>query len=284
VSETREAASPPPPAPSRGGEVLEGLSRAIDGVLAIPLGFLRGLGEVLTLLGKAVLWGIRPPYRLGLIVQQMEFIGVGSLSIICLVAIFVGGVFGLQSVEAFRKFQADSFVGSAVSLTLTRELAAVLTALMVAGRAGSAIATELGSMRITEQIDALATLAVNPIQYLVVPRLIASTVMVPLLTLVFNVVGMVGAYLFAVTVKGVDPGQFVHNVRWYTDVNDLLMGLIKATVFGLAIALIGCHQGYNAGGGAKGVGLATMRAVVVSSVAILTIDFVLTDILITLGL
>jgi len=187
-------------------------------------------------------------------------------------------------VEAFRRFQADGFVGTAVSLTMTREIAPVLTALMVTGRAGSAMATEIGSMRITEQIDALTALAVNPIQYLVVPRLIASTVMVPLLTMVFNVTGMGGAYIFAVMIKGVDPGVFVYNVRWYTDVDDLLSGLIKAAVFGLALALIGCYQGYNAQGGAKGVGIATMRAVVVAYVAILVLDFVLTDILITAGM
>ena len=138
-------------------------------------------------------------------------------------------------------------------------------------------------MRITEQIDAMATLAVNPIQYLVVPRLIASTVMMPLLTVIFNVMGMVGAYIFAVVIKGVDAGVFIHNVRWYTDMDDLTMGLIKAAIFGLALALIGCYQGYNASGGAKGVGVATMRAVVVSSVAILTLDFIATDVLITLG-
>jgi phospholipid/cholesterol/gamma-HCH transport system permease protein len=255
----------------------------VDRIWRTPFRFFQVLGEMLLLLARATMWVVRPPFRIGLIIQQMEFIGVGSLSIIMLVSVFVGGVFGLQSVEAFRMFQADGYVGSAVSLTLTREIAPVLTALMVAGRAGSAMATELGSMRITEQIDAMATLAVNPIQYLVVPRLIASTVMMPLLTVVFNVMGMVGAYIFAVIIKGVDAGVFIHNVRWYTDMDDLAMGLIKAAIFGLALALIGCYQGYNASGGAKGVGIATMRAVVVSSVAILTLDFVATDVLITLG-
>lgn len=264
--------------------LLRETSLAIDRVVARPIRFVQGLGEMLMLLGQATLWAMRPPYRVGLVLQAMEFIGVGSLSIIVLVSMFTGGVFGLQSVEAFRMFQADAYVGTAVSLTLTREIAPVITALMVAGRAGSAMATEIGSMRITEQIDALATLAVNPIQYLVVPRLIASTVMLPILTLVFNVCGMIGAYVFVVVIKNVDLGMFVYNIRWFTDVEDLGMGLIKATVFGLAIALIGCHQGYNASGGAKGVGLATMRTVVISSVAILVLDFLVTDILITLGM
>ncbi|MBW2735384.1 MAG: ABC transporter permease [Deltaproteobacteria bacterium] len=239
---------------------------------------------MLMLLGQATLWGLRPPYRVGLVVQQMEFIGVGSLSIIILVSVFTGGVFGLQSVEAFRTFQADGFVGMAVSLTLTREIAPVIGALMVAGRAGSAMATELGSMRISEQIDAMATLAVNPIQYLVVPRLIAATVMMPVLTMVFDLCGITGAYMFVVGVQGVDPGPFIHNIRWFTDSSDLLMGLIKAVAFGLMVALVGCHQGYNTSGGARGVGLATMRTVVICSVSILIIDFIMTDILISLGM
>ena len=264
--------------------IIRPLMKAVDALWNLPLRFLNGFGEMMMLLFRSCLWAVRPPYRASLVLQQADFIGVGSLGIVALVAIFTGGVFGLQMVEAMRKFQADVFVGSAVSLTLTREISPVLTALMVAGRAGSAIATELGSMRITEQIDALATLAVNPVQYLVVPRLIGSTLMMPLLTMVFNVVGMIGAYIFAVSIKGVDAGQFVYNVRYLTDLSDLSMGLIKAVFFGLAVALIACYQGYNASGGAKGVGLATMRSVVTSSVAVLILDFILTDILITLGM
>jgi len=258
--------------------------RAVDAIWSWPLRFLAGFGEVMILLFRSAMWAVRPPYRANLVLQQADFIGVGSLGIVALVAVFTGGVFGLQMVDALRKFQADGFVGSAVSLTLTREISPVLTALMVAGRAGSAIATELGSMRITEQIDALATLAVNPVQYLVVPRLIASTIMMPLLTMVFNVVGMMGAYVFAVMAMGVDKGQFIYNVRWLTDLSDLNMGLVKAVVFGLTVALIACYQGYNASGGAKGVGLATMRSVVTSSVAVLIIDFIITDVMITLGM
>lgn len=264
--------------------VYDQVSASVERLWSIPIRFIQQLGEVIMLLMRATAWALRPPYRFGLLIQAMEFIGVGSLSIILLVGLFTGGVFGLQSVEAFRMFNADGFVGTAVSLTLTREISPVITALMVAGRAGSAMATELGSMRITEQIDAMATLAVNPIQYLVVPRLLATTLMMPVLCMAFNASGMFGAYLFVVVVKNVDPGIFVHNIRWFTDVSDLGMGLIKSVFFGLAVSLIGCHQGYNASGGAKGVGLATMRTVVISSVAILVIDFILTDVLITLGM
>lgn len=263
---------------------LQSTAAAIDRIWRTPIRFIQVLGEVFLLLWRSILWGLRPPYRFGLVIQAMEFIGVGSLGIIMLVSVFVGGVFGLQTVESLRLFNAEHFVGTGVALTLSREIAPVLTALMVTGRAGSAMATELGSMRITEQIDAMATMAVNPIQYLVVPRLIAGTVMLPALTLVFNVVGMLGAYIFAVVIENVDAGLFIYNVRWYTDMADLSMGLIKAAVFGLAMSLIGCYQGYTAAGGAKGVGLATMRAVVVTSIAVLVLDFGVTDILITLGL
>ena len=263
---------------------LERSAAAVDRFWQAPLRFLQAFGDVMLMLFRAVLWGLRPPYRVGLVVQQMEFIGVGSLSIIMLVSLFTGGVFGLQSVEAFRQFQAESYVGTAVSLTLTREIAPVITALMVAGRAGSAMATELGSMRISEQIDAMATLAVNPIHYLVVPRLIACTLMMPVLTMIFNLGGIFGAYVFVVGIQGVDPGPFIHNIKWFTDVDDLAMGLIKGFAFGLLVALVGCHQGYNASGGARGVGLATMRTVVICSVAILIVDFLMTDMLITLGM
>lgn len=265
-------------------EALRQVANAIDRLWRFPWSFIEVLGQMLILLGQTVRWTFRRPFRWGLFLQSLEFIGVGSLGIISLVSIFVGGVFGLQSVEAFRKFQADAYVGSAVSITLSRELAPVLTALMVTGRAGSAMATELGSMRITEQIDALSALAVNPVQYLIVPRLLAGIIMMPVLTMIFNVVGILGAYVFAVIIKGVDPGVFIYNIRWYTDISDVLSGLIKSAFFGLALALIGCFQGYNASGGAKGVGLATMRAVVTSSVAILVLDFILTHILLTIGL
>lgn len=243
---------------------------------------LQTLGEILALLADSVRWAIRPPYRLSLLFEAMEFVGVGSLLIIILVGTFTGMVFGLQSVEAFRQFQAESYVGSTVSLALTRELSPVLTALMITGRAGSAMATELGSMRITEQIDAMHTMAVSPVQYLVVPRVAASIVMLPIMTMVFNVVGMIGCYFVTVVYKGVDPGIFMANVQWFTDPDDVMQGMVKAAVFGLTLSIVGCHQGYNAAGGAKGVGLATTRAVVIASVVILVLDYFLTDIIIAL--
>ena len=210
----------------------------------------------------------------------MNEIGVGSITVVVLVGFFSGAVFGLQSYEAFKIFQAQAFTGTAVSLTLTREIAPVLTTLMMIARAGSAMATEIASMKISEQVDALKTIAVSPVQYLVVPRVVASFFMVPALTVVFLACGMLGAYLFVCTLKGVDPGVFIYNIEWYTDPKDMLMGIVKSFVFAIIFTMICCYYGLNASGGAKGVGRATTRAVVVSSVAILWADYILTDILI----
>ena len=256
--------------------------RVVLAVLRTPVRALESFGEVLVLLAQVFRWGVRRPFRAAVFFEAMEFVGVGSILIIALVGTFTGMVVGLQGVEAMRRVNAESFVGSGVAISLCRELSPVLTALMVTGRAASAMATELGSMRITEQIDALDTMAVNPIQYLIVPRVFAGLVMVPIMAMLFTIVGMFGAYGVAVWYKDVDPGQFWANVQWYTDPADVVQGLIKAAVFGLTLALIGCHQGYHASGGAKGVGMATTRAVVVASVSILVMDYFLTDIIIAL--
>ncbi|MBU1535170.1 ABC transporter permease [Myxococcota bacterium] len=255
------------------------LDRAAD-IFWLP--FIRILdetGNIFALIASAFTWLVRPPFRLSLILQSMDFIGIGSLGIVVLVASFTGAAFSLQTVYMFQMFQAEAFIGVTVAITLAKELSPVLTALMVTARAGSAIATELGSMRITEQIDALKTMAVSPIQYLVAPRIVAGIIMVPLLTMVFNLIGIFGATLVAVHVMGVDPGQYWHNIYWFIDAKDIIEGLIKAAVFGLAFSSISCYQGYYATGGAAGVGRATTRAVVWSSVMILFIDVVLTDIL-----
>ncbi len=254
------------------------VERAVDALWRPAFSIINIVGEHLMLLGKVAGWAVRRPYRVRVYLEAMEFVGVGSLLITGLVSLFVGMVFALQSVSAFRQFGAESYVSSTVALALTRELAPVFTSIVVAARAGAGMATELGSMRITEQIDALSTLAVNPVQYLVAPRVIASTLMVPLLAMLFNGVGMTGAYLVAVVFQGVDRGVFMENVRWFLDVNDLMQGLAKATVFGLALSLISCYQGFYASGGAKGVGIATTRAVVGSFVTILVLDYFLTDI------
>ncbi len=239
------------------------------------------LGAHMLLLINVIRWALRPPYRLTVLLESMVFIGFESLPIVILISFFVGAVFALQLSSALRTFGAEAFVGATVGLALSRELAPVFTSIVVAARAGAGMATELGSMRITEQVDALATMAVNPLQYLIVPRVVAGTLMVPLLAMVFNCVGMLGAYVVAVGVQNVDRGVFLENARWLLDPNDLTQGLVKSVVFGCALTLIACNQGYNASGGAKGVGVATTRAVVGSFVTILVLDYFLTDLWLT---
>ncbi len=253
------------------------LVRAADALIAIPIKFFAEIGTTAQLVGQSIFWGIRRPYRVRLWIEAMDFIGVGSIFIVGLTAFFVGMVFGIQLVYGVRQFGAENQVGAVVGLALTRELAPVFSALMVSSRAGSAMTTELGSMRVTNQIDALTTMAVNPVQYLVVPRLIAGTLMVPLLTMLFNLVGIFGAWFICVKVLGLDSGIFIDKVRWYVDARDLSQGLVKAAVFGFTVALIACRQGFFASGGAAGVGQATNRSVVHSAVAILVLDYVVTS-------
>ena len=243
------------------------------------LTFFASLGGMMTLLFQAVAWGIRPPYRFGLFIAQAESIGVGSLFIVGLTGLFTGMVFAEQSNYAFGLFGAEGLTGATVTLSLTRELAPVLTALMVTGRSGSAMTSELGTMRVTEQIDALTTMAVNPIQYLVVPRVVAATLMVPALCMAFNVIGTLGAYGVCVVFGDQSAGTFIDRTRYLVDPIDIWSGAVKATVFGLVIALIACYRGYYATGGSKGVGLATTEAVVTASISIFILDYFLTVLL-----
>lgn len=247
-------------------------------VLSPVTDFVTNLGEHMILLGKSFAWLFRRPFRPRLFFEQMEFVGVGSLPIVMLVGLFAGAVSALQAVLALAMFQQQRWVGFGVGISLARELAPVFTALMITARAGSAMATELGSMRITEQIDALTTFAVNPIQYLVTPRVVASILMLPVMTMVFNVVGLLGGYMVAIVFYNVDFGQAAELYRFYTDPSDYLQGFIKSIVFGLAMAVTACYQGFNVRGGAKEVGRATTRAVVASSVAVLVLDYPLIQI------
>lgn len=221
----------------------------------------------------------RPPYRVRNFLIACESIGTGSIAVVVLTAAFTGGVFSMQTTIAFELFNSESLVGAAVALSLTRELAPVLTGLMVTGRAGSAIATELGSMRVTEQIDAMATMAVNPFHYLLVPRVLAALVSLPLLTMIFDVVGIVGAFLVAVGLQGIGPAEFWSRVHLWVDLADVFGGLIKAAAFGLVISITSCYKGFTAAGGAKGVGVATTKAVVTSSVLIFVLDYALTTLM-----
>lgn len=228
---------------------------------------------------RTFLWSFRRPFRLGLVVTQAEFVGVQSVFLVGLVGTFTGIVFAMQTIYGFRRFGAENMVGGVVGLTLSREMAPVLTAIMVAARAGSGMAAELGNMRASEQIDALETMAVNPVQYLVVPRVLASVVMVPVLSLLFFVVGLGGAWLIGVKLLSLDPGVFTDRIKSMLNPDDLFQGLIKALVFGYAVSLIACRHGFYASGGAVGVGQATTRAVVWSVVGVFVLDTALTSVL-----
>ena len=252
-------------------------------LLAVPEALGRGIiggieevGNAVVLLGLALAWSIRPPFRVRQFIAALHFVGVGSLFIVTLTGLFSGAVMALQIGQAFRMFNAETMTGPTVALALARELSPVFTALMVTARAGSAMATELGTMRVTEQIDALRTMAVNPIHYLAAPRIVASTLMAPVLTMFFNLVGMFGCWIVSIHLLGIDEGIFLARVREFVFPSDLVNGMVKAAVFGLVLSTVGCHCGFSAKGGAKGVGVATTQAVVSSAVLILIFDYFLT--------
>jgi phospholipid/cholesterol/gamma-HCH transport system permease protein len=236
------------------------------------------LGELSVFFGQSVAAVIRPPYRVGLLLTQLEFMAYGSLFVVGLTGLFTGMVFALQLVYAFGLFNAQSLVGATVELALARELAPIFTCIVLVARVSSAVATELGTMRVTEQIDALETMAVDPINYLIVPRIVSSAIAAPLLTMLFNAIAMVGAYGIAVFVKDLDPGTFLNRLQMLVEIGDLTNGLGKAAVIGFVVVLIACFRGYKATGGARGVGIATTQAVVGGLVAIFAIDYVYTAI------
>jgi phospholipid/cholesterol/gamma-HCH transport system permease protein len=233
-------------------------------------------GRMIFFAVEAVAWMFRPPFRPELIIGQMAFIGVGSVFIVGATGLSAGMVFALQMNYAMKQFAAEGYVGGSTAFSLARELSPIFTALMVTGRAGSAISTELGTMRVTEQIDAMESMAVSPIQYLVVPRILASLVMFPVLTMVFNVIGYAGAFVMWIYVARIPIGPFVEHTREFMEPGDIMHGLYKAVVFGAIVSVITTWRGYAATGGAKGVGEGTTKAVVASSIAVLIADYVIT--------
>jgi phospholipid/cholesterol/gamma-HCH transport system permease protein len=237
---------------------------------------LEDFGRMLMFATEVVAWSVRPPFRLHLVLAQMASIGVGSAFIVGVTGTFAGMVFALQMNFALKQFAAEAFVGGSVAFSLARELSPVFTALMVIGRSGSAIATELGTMRVTEQIDAMESMAVNPIQYLVVPRVLASILMFPVLTMLFNALGYAGGFVMGIYVARIPIGPFLLHTQEFMVPGDILHGLLKAVVFGLLVSLITTWRGYAATGGAKGVGEGTTRGVVTSSIMILLADYAIT--------
>jgi phospholipid/cholesterol/gamma-HCH transport system permease protein len=246
------------------------------------LSFLSHAGRLTIFTVTAVSHCFRPPFYPRLILRQMIDIGYYSLPVVGLTAIFTGMVLALQTDTGFSRFAAQGAVATVVVLSMTRELGPVIAGLMVAGRIGAAIAAEIGTMRVTDQIDAMATLSTNPFKYLVVPRIIAGFVTLPLLVLVADVIGVFGGFLVGTYKLGYNPVGYLTQTQDYLEANDVVSGLVKAAVFGFIVALMGCYNGYNSRGGAQGVGAATTYAVVSASIMILLANYILTALLFSL--
>ncbi len=253
--------------------------RWLDQIGRFVIEELEEVGRFFYILAQFLLWSVRRPFDAAEWLRQMVRVGYDSIPVIFLTTMFTGMVMALQTYRGFERFHAEGFVGSVVALSLTRELAPVLTGLMVAGRVGSSMAAELGTMRVTEQIDALYAMATEPVQYLVVPRVGAGIFMVPLLTLLGDAIGIVGGWLVAVGLFQANTVQYWHSTFQYLQINDVTAGLIKAAFFGLILTVTGCSQGFYTSGGAEGVGRSTTTAVVMASLSILLSDFFLTKIL-----
>ncbi len=256
------------------------MTAALDGVALLG----RGLMAMLSATGRLALFALsgmshlfRPPFYGRLFLRSFIEIAYFSLPVVALTAIFTGMVLALQSATGLARFSAESAIASLVVLSVTRELGPVLAGLMVAGRVGAATAAEIGTMRVTDQIDALSTLSTNPMKYLVAPRLLAGVLALPLLVLVADILGVMGGFIVSTVKLGFNPATYLTNTINFLHTDDLVSGLAKAAVFGFLISLLGCYNGYNSRGGAQGVGAATTSAVVTASVLILAFDYVLTE-------
>jgi phospholipid/cholesterol/gamma-HCH transport system permease protein len=256
------------------------LERTLDFTAQIgraTIGLLRSLGAIALFALEAISHLVRPPFYGRLFLKAFIEIAWFSLPVVALTAVFTGMVLALQSFTGFARFNAEGAVANVVVLSITRELGPVLAGLMVAGRIGAAFAAEIGTMRVTDQIDALTTLSTNPMKYLVAPRLLAGTLALPLLVVVANTLGVMGGWLIGTTQLGFASGAYLKATFDFLQFWDVASGLVKAAVFGFIVTLMGCWCGYNSGGGAQGVGRATTSAVVSSSILILAFDYILTS-------
>ncbi len=237
--------------------------------------FAEELGRVILLVAITIRQTFASPFDAKIIFKQMLEVGIRSLPVVLITAVFTGMVLALQSYTGFKRFGAESMVGAAVGMSMTRELGPVLTGLMVAGRAGAAMAAELGTMRVTEQIDALETLATNPVKYLIVPRFLAGIVMLPCLAVITDFIGVLGGYAVTVGAYGASSATYWKRTLEFLEIEDIYYGLMKACFFGGCMAIISCYKGFYSEGGAEGVGKATTGAVVFSSMTILISDYFL---------
>lgn len=245
----------------------------------ITLFLIQEMGRMLIFLLATFTWLVRPPFRPFHMVRQLHFIGVKSTFLVVLTAAFTGMVLGLQLHYTLQKFGSEAVLGSAVGLSMIRELGPVFAALMVTARAGSAMTAEIGLMQITEQVDALDTMAINPLQYLIAPKLVASVIGVPLLVAIFDVVGISGGYLVGVELLGGNPGSYWSSLESGVGWKDVYGGILKSISFGLIVSWVCCYKGYYTRLSAEGLGKATTEAVVLSSVLILVWDYFLTSVL-----
>jgi phospholipid/cholesterol/gamma-HCH transport system permease protein len=241
------------------------------------LDFFQKVGVLSLFIAKTISGFVRRPFYLRLILRQLISIGYFSLPVVAMTAIFSGAVLALQSYTGFSRFSAESSIATVVVLSITRELGPVLAGLMVAGRVGASIAAEIGTMKVTEQIDALFTLSTDPIKYLVVPRVIASVITMPCLVLIGDIIGVMGGYLVSVHKLGFNGTSYIKSTVEYLETIDVVSGLVKAAVFGFIIAIMSCYHGYYSDKGAKGVGSATTDAVVSSSILILLSNYLITE-------
>ncbi|TMJ62238.1 MAG: ABC transporter permease [Alphaproteobacteria bacterium] len=253
------------------------MTDSLAAIGAVFLAFLAAVGRLTRFALQALAAVFSPPYFLGLVLRQVLYIGYYSLPVVGLTALFTGMVLALQSYTGFSRFNAQSAVATVVVLSMTRELGPVIASLMVAGRVGAAMAAEIGTMRVTEQIDALTTLSTDPLRYLVLPRLIAGLVTLPALVLVADIIGVFGGFLVGTYKLDFNPQAYLTQTEQYLETIDVVSGLVKAAVFGFIIALMGCYHGYHSRGGAEGVGQATTHAVVSSSILILIFNYALTQ-------
>lgn len=240
------------------------------------LEFLQATGKFGLFFYTSLIHMFRPPYHFRQLLRQMIDIGYYSLPVVGLTTLFAGMVLALQTYTGFARFNAESAIANVVVLSITRELGPVLAGLMVGGRIGAAIAAEIGTMRVTEQIDALTTLSTNPYQYLVAPRLIAATITLPILVLIGDIIGVFGGYVVSVYRLDMNAANYIRQSWEFVQFIDIASGLVKAAVFGFIIALMGCYNGYHSRGGAQGVGAATTNAVVSASIMILIFNYILT--------
>jgi len=241
------------------------------------LGFLGAVGGLTLFVVRCAQAVIKPPYYPRSILRQFVDIGYYSLPVVGMTALFTGMVLALQSYSGFARFNAEGAVATVVILSITRELAPVLAGLMVAGRIGASMAAEIGTMKVTEQIDAMSTLSTNPYSYLIAPRIVAGTLMLPILVLIADIIGVFGGFLVGVYKLRFNPATYLKQSWDFLEFMDVFSGLTKAAVFGCIIALMGCYHGYHSGRGAQGVGRATTNAVVAASILILIFNYLLTQ-------